>query len=183
MVFTKAILYERGKRLAFLLRHDGEAYVKGKIDEYGWRRVDELLEFGFTIPLLEEIVETNYKKRYEFNTDKTKIRARQGHSIHVDVELERKNPPRYLYHGTTDGVIDSILKEGIKSMNRLYVHLSEDIETAKKVGKRHGDRVVVFQIDSEKMESDGYEFYLSRNNVWLTKYIAPKYFSDILSVD
>lgn len=183
MVFTKAKLYERGKRLAYLLRHDVEAYEKGKIDEYGWRRVDELLDLGFTRPLLEEIVESNNKKRYEFNTDKTKIRARQGHSFPVDVELENRIPPKYLYHGTTDVVKDKILEEGINCMTRLYVHLSEDVETAKKVGKRHGDRVVVFQIDSKKMESDGYEFYLSRNNVWLTKYIAPKYFSDILSVD
>lgn len=168
------IIVGKSGKLAFLLRHDNKAFEEGKIDEHGWRRVDELLDLGFTRPLLEEIVETNNKKRYEFNTDKTKIRARQGHSIPVDVELEKRIPPKYLYHGTTDGVIDSILKEGIKSMNRLYVHLSEDVETAKKVGKRHGGSVVVFQIDSEKMESDGYEFYLSRNNVWLTKHVNPK---------
>ena len=183
MVFTKAKLFEKGKRLAFLLRHDGEAYEKGKIDEYGWRRVDELLDLGFTRPLLEEIVETNNKKRYEFNTDMTKIRARQGHSIPVDVELEKTIPPKYLYHGTSDVVKDKILEEGINSMTRLYVHLSEDIETAVKVGKRHGNKVVVFVIDAEKMKDEGNEFYLSRNNVWQTKHIDPKYFSEILSVD
>ena len=177
------IIVGKSRKLAFLLRHDNKAFEEGKIDEHGWRCVDELLELGFTRPQLEEIVETNNKKRYEFNTDKTKIRARQGHSVPVDVELEKRIPPKYLYHGTTDVVKDRILEEGINNMTRLYVHLSEDVETAIKVGKRHGNKVVVFVIDAEKMENEGYEFYLSRNNVWLTKYIAPKYFSDILSVD
>ena len=177
------IIAGKSRKLAFLLRHDNKAFEDGKIDEHGWRHVDELLDLGFTRPLLEEIVESNNKKRYEFNTDKTKIRARQGHSIPVDVELEKRNPPKYLYHGTTDVVKYKILKEGINNMTRLYVHLSEDVENAIKVGKRHGNKVVVFVIDAEKMENEGHEFYLSRNNVWLTKHIAPKYLSDILSVD
>ena len=181
--YSKADLVKKGRKLAFLLRHDVEAFEKGKIDENGWRRVGEILELGFTCPLIEVIVETNNKKRYEFNIDKTKIRARQGHSIPVDVELEKSIPPKYLYHGTTDVIKDKILEEGIKSMTRLYVHLSEDVETAIKVGKRHGNKVVVFVIDAEKMENEGHEFYLSRNNVWLTKHIAPKYFCEILSVD
>ena len=107
--------------------------------------------------------------RYEFNADHTMIRARQGHSIPVDVELEKRNPPKYLYHGTSEAVKDSILKEGIKSMSRLFVHLSEDISIAINVGKRHGQKVVVFQIDAERMNKDGYEFYYSRNHVWLIK--------------
>ena len=115
--FSKRVLVRTGKQLAFLLRHDTDAFEKGKIDKQGWRRVDELLELGFSKPLLEEIVETNNKKRYEFNADSTKIRARQGHSIPVDVEFERKNPPRYLYHGTTIAARESIITEGIKNMN------------------------------------------------------------------
>lgn len=173
--YSKVELVNKGRKLAFLLRHDVEAYEKGKIEENGWRCVDELLELGFTRPQIEEIVETNKKKRYEFNTDKTKIRARQGHSIPVDVELEKRTPPKYLYHGTSEATKDSILNEGIKSMNRLFVHLSEDIETAKKVGKRHGNKVVVFVIDAEKMVGEGHVFYLSRNNVWLTNHVDAKY--------
>lgn len=177
--FKQKDVESKGRYLAKLLRHDIEAYEKGKIDEHGWRHVDELLKIGFDLPLLEQIVEINNKKRYEFNADHTLIRARQGHSIPVDVELERSIPPRLLYHGTSESVKDNILRDGIKSMARLYVHLSKDIETAIKVGKRHGDKVVVFGVDSGKMESDGQEFFLSRNDVWLTKFVDPKYIKEL----
>lgn len=170
------------KRLAFLLRHDKEALENGKIDEFGWRCIEELVEMGYTRTLLEEIVETNNKKRYEFNDDHTMIRARQGHSIQVDVELERLTPLKYLYHGTSEDVKDAIMSEGLKSMKRLYVHLSEDVETAINVAKRHGNNVVVFQIDAEQMDKDGYEFFCSRNHVWLTKYVDPRYIHEIKSV-
>ena len=123
---------------------------------------------------LEEIVETNDKKRYEFSDDKKKIRARQGHSIEVDVELEEKTPPDILYHGTATKFLESIYKNGINSGNRLYVHLSNDEDTAKKVGSRHGTPYVL-KIDANRMFNDGNKFYLSNNDVWLTKFIDKKY--------
>ena len=123
---------------------------------------------------LEEIVETNNKKRYEFSDDKKKIRARQGHSIPVDVELKEATPPDVLYHGTAKNFVGSIWKNGIKKMSRLYVHLSGDEETARKVGKRHGYPVVIF-INTKQMREDGIKFYLSNNNVWLTEFVDKKY--------
>ena len=94
------------------------------------------------MPILEDIVETDSKQRYSFNEDKTLIRANQGHSVPVDVNLEKMKPPKFLYHGTADRFLNSIMEEGLKPMNRLYVHLSTDIETAIRVGKRHGNPVV-----------------------------------------
>jgi len=123
---------------------------------------------------LEEIVRTDNKQRYFFNEDRTLIRANQGHSIPVDVELEEKQPPQYLYHGTADRFLDSIMAEGLKPMSRLYVHLSADEETAVKVGKRHG-KPIVLKIRAEEMWKEGVKFYLSQNGVWLTKYIDKKY--------
>ena len=178
--YSKTMLIKKGRRLAFYLRHDIEAFGKGKIDENGWRSVDELLNIGFSKALLEEIVKTNNKRRYEFNADATMIRARQGHSIPVNAELEVKTPPKYLYHGTSDEAKELILKEGIMKMNRLYVHLSEDIETAVKVGKRHDKDVVVLQIDAEKMGKEGLVFFLSRNGVWLTEYVDIRYIQVII---
>ena len=103
-----------------------------------------------------------------------RIRANQGHSINVDADLIEMIPPDVLYHGISKKSIDAIYKEGIKSMSRLYVHLSKDIDTAVKVGKRHGEPVVL-EIDCRSMISDGYKFYLSENNVWLTKIVPSKY--------
>jgi putative RNA 2'-phosphotransferase len=166
---------KQGRHLAFLLRHDKEGFEKGLIDKNGWRKVDELIKsHQYTKELLEEIVETNDKQRYEFNNDKTKIRARQGHSIDVDVELKEETPPDILYHGTSSKFLESIYKQGILKGVRQYVHLSSDIETAKKVGSRHGNPVVLF-IDTKKMKEDGIKFFKSNNNVWLTDYIDKKY--------
>lgn len=162
----------RGKELAFLLRHDKEY----KFDKHGWREVSDLIKnHHYTMDELNEIVETNDKKRYEFSDDKKKIRARQGHSIVVDVELKETTPPDVLYHGTATRFISSINKHGILKGTRQHVHLSETISIAKNVGKRHGNPCV-FEIDSKQMFDDGCKFYLSNNGVWLTDFVDEKYF-------
>ena len=164
-----------GKHLAFLLRHDKEAFDEGLIDKNGWRKVDELIsDRGYTKKLLDEIVNTNNKKRYEYNDSGTKIRARQGHSIDVDVDLKEETPPSVLYHGTATRFLESIYKQGIVKGGRLYVHLSQDEETAIKVGSRHGNPFVL-KIDAEQMYKDGVKFYLSNNGVWLTEFVDVKY--------
>ena len=178
------ILTDKGKKLSWLLRHDSESFNKGLIDNYGWRNVEEILkEYHYTQELLDEIVETNNKKRYEYNEDKTKIRARQGHSIPVDVELKEatdinKYKP-YLYHGTSDKFIEAIQKEGLISKSRLYVHLSPDIETAFNVGKRHGGKTFIITINALQMKLDGKKIYLSNNGVYNIESVEPKYFIKI----
>ena len=164
-----------GKQLSFLLRHDSEAFSNGLIDKHGWRKVSELIkDHKYTKDLLDDIVKTNNKQRYEYNEDETLIRARQGHSINVDVNLSESTPPDILYHGTATRFLDSILEKGIVKGNRLHVHLSKDEETATTIGARHG-RPYVLKIDAKKMHEDGIKFYLSNNNVWLTDFVDVKY--------
>lgn len=134
--------------ISLVLRH--KPYVAGiSLDDHGWANVADLLnginDTGRKIDMniLEEIVRIDSKQRYSFNNDKTLIRANQGHSVPVDVELEERKPPQYLYHGTVERFLDAIMTDGLKSMSRLYVHLSKDEETAVKVGKRHGNPVVL----------------------------------------
>jgi putative RNA 2'-phosphotransferase len=168
-------LIHMGKQLSFLLRHDSEAFSNGLIDKHGWRKVSELVkDHKYTKDLLDDIVKTNNKQRYEYNEDETLIRARQGHSIKVDVNLSESTPPDILYHGTATRFLDSILEKGIVKGNRLYVHLSKDEETATTVGARHG-KPYVLKIDAKKMYEDGIKFYLSNNNVWLTDFVDVKY--------
>ena len=126
------------------------------------------------IQSLEEIVRSDEKQRYSFNEDHTLIRANQGHSIPVDVELEEKTPPDILWHGTGEKYVDSIDAVGLIPKSRLYVHLSADRETAKKVGSRHG-RPVIYKIDRRQMAEDGCQFFESVNRVWLTKKVDVKY--------
>ena len=110
--------------------------------------------------------------------DHTLIRANQGHSIPVDVELREKTPPAVLYHGTGEKYAASIDLQGLIPKSRLYVHLSSDIETAMKVGSRHG-KPVLYAVDCGTMARSGYKFYLSVNNVWLTKEVPAIYLQRI----
>ena len=168
-------IVSRGRRLAFLLRHDKEY----KFDEHGWRDISNLIaNHGYTMDELKEIVATNNKQRFEFSDDMTRIRARQGHSIQVDVELEEVLPPDILYHGTGERFLASIMENGINKGNRLYVHLSETSETAVNVGKRHG-KPVVLVIDAKRMAEDGHTFFFSRNGVWLTDFVDVKYIKEL----
>ena len=165
----------KSRQLSYLLRHDKEALHDGRIDYHGWRMVSEIIGLGFTLQELDEIVKTNDKKRFEYSSDRQKIRARQGHSIDVDVELKEMTPPDVLFHGTARKSVESIMKNGIKPSSRLYVHLSVDEATAIKVGSRHGSPYV-FKIDCKKMVEDGHKFWISNNDVWLTKLVLPQYF-------
>lgn len=171
-------LTSKGKYLSFILRHSMEDFNAGLIDESGYMSISELIKKGFTEELIDEIVNTNNKARYEYNEDHTRLRARQGHSIPVDVGLTPTTPPEILYHGTATRFVESILKSGLKPMSRLYVHLFSDIQTATTVGERHG-KPVVFIINSKEMVIDGYQFFLSNNGVWLTKEVPVKYLHPI----
>ena len=166
------------KYISLILRHKPEA-IGITLDEHGWANVDELIEGirrtrPFSMEMLEEIVRTDSKQRYSFSEDRTLIRANQGHSIPVDVELERKTPPRVLYHGTGEKYTASIDAQGPLPKSRLYVHLSPDEATAVNVGRRHG-RPVVYEVLAEEMERDGFAFFLSVNGVWLTKTVPAEY--------
>lgn len=165
--------------MSLILRHKPDV-IGISLDEHGWANVNELINgiaknnTGFNMELLEEIVRTDSKQRYSFNDDKTLIRANQGHSILVDVELEEKEPPEYLYHGTGEKYVESINRQGLIPKSRLYVHLSKNVKTAESVGERHG-RPTVYLVHSGKMYNDGYKFYLSANGVWLTKKVPVEY--------
>ena len=143
--------------ISLILRH--KPWVAGiTLDHHGWADVEELLagvskKYPIDKGILEEIVRTDNKQRYSFNENKTKIRANQGHSIPVDVELHVVTPPPILY---------------------LYVHLSGDAMTARKVGQRHG-RSVIYNVASGEMAKEGYTFYRSVNGVWLTKKVPPRF--------
>lgn len=167
------------KFLSYVLRHKPEA-IGITLDDNGWIEVDRLLEAmkaagkRVSRELLDEIVRTNDKQRFAFNDDGTKIRASQGHSIQVDLDLTPVAPPDVLYHGTATRFLDSILSAGLQSRNRQYVHLSPDEQTALRVGQRHG-KPVILRIDARAMHADGHTFFLSANGVWLTAHVPPKY--------
>ena len=166
------------KYISLVLRHHPEA-AGVTLDSHGWADVEELIagvnrKYPIDRAELERIVADDKKGRYSFSPDGKRIRANQGHSIDVDVELEEKEPPEVLYHGTADRFAASIERKGLKPQGRLYVHLSPDEKTARIVGQRHG-RPIIFTVKAGEMFRAGHKFYLSVNGVWLVEKVPPEY--------
>ncbi len=175
---------KKSKFLSLVLRHQPET-IGLTLDKAGWVDVTCLLQqldkYGGHMSLaeLDELVETDNKQRYHFSADKTRIRASQGHSINIDLDLKPSAPPAVLYHGTASRFMASILREGLLKGSRHHVHLSTDKETALAVGKRHG-LPVILQIAAKRMQRDGFSFYCSDNGVWLVEHVPPAYFEHCL---
>jgi putative RNA 2'-phosphotransferase len=174
-------LIQTSKYLAKYLRHAPHE-LGLTLQPGGWVPVDVLLaasaRAGFAISYDEllECVETNDKQRFAFDASGERIRANQGHSVEVDLQLEEREPPEVLYHGTVERFLPSILKEGLVKGKRHHVHLSKDVETARKVGARRGQPVIL-TVDAGRMHRAGHKFLLSANGVWLTDSVPPAYLS------
>lgn len=169
-------LKKTSKFLSFVLRHKPEA-IGLTLDAEGWADVDDLLAradpaLALDRALLEEVVATSDKKRFALSEDGRRIRANQGHSVAVDLGLERREPPALLFHGTATRFLAAIEREGLKPGRRQHVHLSRDVETARTVGRRHG-KPVILQVAAGTLHAAGQAFYLSDNGVWLTDHVAP----------
>lgn len=181
---TQSELINLSKFLAYILRHNPSA-ANISLDENGWAEVDKLIAGINTagrkidIHMLEQIVREDKKNRYSFNKDKSKIRANQGHSVDVEVDMTECAPPDILYHGTAKRFLESIKEQGILRCSRRFVHLSGDIKTAFAAGSRHG-KPIVLVIDAKQMVADGYRFYLSSNGVWQSADIPWKYVKRII---
>lgn len=175
----KQQLKKLSKFLSFLLRHKPET-IGLRLDENGWANVQELLQkmtaTGKTIApeLLEQVVKNNDKQRFSFSDDGLSIRANQGHSLTIDLDLHPTTPPNQLYHGTAKRNLSAIQAKGLLKQNRHHVHLSENKATAIAVGKRYGSPVVL-KVDAQRMNEHGILFYCSANGVWLTDHVAIQY--------
>ena len=174
---------KKSKRLSLILRHRPQS-VGITLDENGWTNVQELLDAlkrsgsSYSLDILKAVVVECPKKRFEFNNDETEIRARQGHSIAVDLGYEATTPPDRLYHGTADRFLDSIFAEGLKKQQRHHVHMSTDIDLMMEVGRRHG-KAVLLEVNAEEMKRDGHDFFVTDNQVWLTDRVPAKYLTKI----
>ena len=174
-------IVKTSKFMSLILRHKPET-VGLELDECGWVDIDELIRLcavhnrELDRALIAKVVQTNDKQRFSISEDGRFIRANQGHSIEVDLNLQAQNPPAKLYHGTATRFVQSIFKKGLLKRNRQHVHLSATVQTAINVGQRHG-KVVVLLVAAEKMQQDGYLFYLSKNGVWLTDSVPVEYLS------
>jgi putative RNA 2'-phosphotransferase len=176
-------LTELSKFLSYILRHEPQS-IGLTLDANGWASIDELISLAanagksFDLGLLQQVVDTSDKKRFTLSADGLSIRAAQGHSSEqVNINYEAVTPPSMLYHGTATRFLDSIRAQGLLSGQRHYVHLSESVETASRVGERYG-KLHLLAVDCARMSAAGFEFFRSENNVWLTKHVPAEYISD-----
>ena len=170
---------QTSKFLSLVLRHAPER-IGISLDAQGWTSVDALIAkanaagVALDHATILEIVATSDKQRFTLSPDGTRIRAAQGHSVEVDLDLPPSMPPATLFHGTARANIDAIMAEGLKPGRRRHVHLSSNEETAHHVGMRHG-APVIFRVDTARMHTDGQIFWRADNGVWLTDSVAPIY--------
>lgn len=171
-------LVKVSKRLARVLRHD-PGRVGLVLDSAGWVPVDALLTaMHLSRAEFDTVVASNDKRRFAIETGSdgvTRVRASQGHTIPVDLQLAALTPPERLYHGTSSRVISSIYTTGINRGSRHHVHLSEDTVTARRVGSRRAGAVTILLVDAGAMARDGHLFYRSANGVWLTDHVPVAY--------
>jgi putative RNA 2'-phosphotransferase len=172
-------LVKISKYLSKHLRHQPER-LGLSLEDGGWVSVEDLLKacsrhnFPVSLAELKEVVEKNDKKRFSFDQSGEKIRANQGHSVEVDLKLEVQIPPETLFHGTAQRNADLIKEHGLLKMARHHVHLSTDIETARRVGARHG-KPLIFEVDVAAMLAENFEFFVSANGVWLVERVPPRF--------
>ncbi|HEY0254769.1 MAG TPA: RNA 2'-phosphotransferase [Kofleriaceae bacterium] len=170
---------QKSKFLSLVLRHEPEA-IGITLDKNGWTPVDALLAAfanhgqPMTREELEELVATSDKKRFALSDDGAQIRANQGHSVEVELELAPIAPPARLFHGTVDKFLASIRATGLVKGERHHVHLSADLETATKVGGRRG-KPVILTVRAQEMAAAGHVFFRSENGVWLTDHVPPEF--------
>jgi putative RNA 2'-phosphotransferase len=167
------------KFMSLVLRHEPEK-ANLTLEPGGWVLIDDLLRGAETAGCrisrseLNMVVQKCEKQRFAIDETGTKIRANQGHSTEVDLQLQPVEPPAELFHGTAERNLADVLRDGLFKMERHHVHLSPDTQTATKVGSRHG-KPVILVIDTAKMRTDGHVFYCSANGVWLVEHVPPQY--------
>jgi putative RNA 2'-phosphotransferase len=172
-------LTQLSKFLSLVLRHKPDE-IGLTLDPNGWVNVAELIEAvsksgrPVDTATLEKIVEQSDKQRFAFNVNRTRIRANQGHSVNVELNLEEKMPPEFLFHGTAMQNVESIRAEGLKKQERHHVHLSANREAAESVGRRYGKPVVLI-VRAGEMSRGGYKFFQSENGVWLVNHVPTSY--------
>ena len=165
--------------MRLVLRHEPTKYGL-VLDVNGWTAVDELLAAAqragvpLTRPLMEQVIADNEKQRFALSDDGSQVRARQGHSVEVDLGLAPVTPPETLCHGTAATSVDAIRRAGSQRRSRQHVHLSPDEETAIKVGQRHG-KPVVLRVQAAALHRAGHQFFLSENGVWLVDAVPPEF--------
>lgn len=171
------------KFLSLLLRHKPEA-VGLHLDDEGWALISDVVRLTassqtpLSRALIEALVRDCDKQRFRISDDGSRIRANQGHSVPVALGLSPSTPPQWLYHGTVARFLDSIRREGLARGARQQVHLSADMETARRVAERRGPPVILM-VDADRMRLAGHLFYRSDNGVWLVDAVPPAFLMEL----
>ncbi len=165
------------KFLSGLLRHFPHSFGID-VDEEGWADLDRVVSvlmerYGVGRREVELIVRFDPKGRFEIRDGR--IRAKYGHSINVRVDWsESSEIPPILYHGTDPANVPSILSKGLLPMKRREVHLSETVEDAIEVGRRHHPNPAVLVVDARGLIEAGFKVR-KKGRVYTTDYVPPKF--------
>ncbi|MFX1409745.1 MAG: RNA 2'-phosphotransferase [Promethearchaeota archaeon] len=176
------------KFLAYILRHDPEKFQL-QLDLEGFADLNVVLKIlntryqgkEITKELIEKIIHASDKRRFEIVENK--IRAYYGHSLKQKIKMkEAEALPPFLFHGTTKNAYEKIIKEGLKSDKRQYVHLSGSVEDAILVGKRRTNNPIILKIDTKAARKDGLTFFKS-GDLFLADFIPPRFIGRLEEIE
>lgn len=170
------------KLLALLLRHRSADYGL-HLDPEGFVPLDALLAvinkqrgwYWVRAEHIERLLAEQTKRRYELVDGD--IRAIYGHSQVTAIQYEAIVPPALLLHGTARRFVDAILRDGLRPMNRQYVHLTDEFALAELTGKRRDPRPAIIRIDAQRAHAAGLEFYRADQGVFLTRHVPAEFLS------
>lgn len=156
--------------MSHALRHLPEQYSL-TLDAGGWAELEAFSSaMQTTVENVLEIANQDNKQRFTIRDGR--IRAAQGHSFPVNLELTTPTTiPRTLWHGTTEEAYEIIRVQGLLPMKRQHVHLSASGDQAVIVGSRRKGKVIVLQVSTIGIEKD---LLVSENGVWLTNHVPPE---------
>lgn len=168
------------REVSYALRHKPDVYGLS-LDSRGWVPLNDLVAAlrskpewkELTAADVEAMVTEARKKRHEIAGGR--IRARYGHSTPERIEKQPCQLPSVLYHGTARRFLDAIMHEGLRSMGRQYVHLSEEEELARMTGERHDEHPIVLRVDAARAWMEGIAFYCEEGGIWLADAVPVQY--------
>ncbi|WP_170117621.1 RNA 2'-phosphotransferase [Chitinophaga ginsengisoli] len=170
--------YELSQFLSLILRHKPET-INIALDAYGYAKIDEITQNAKNIDLvitedaIRNVVLYSDKKRFKVTGNS--IKAIQGHSFEVNIDEQSQKPPDILYHGIRFKLKETVTQQGLLGTTGKLIPLYPNYYSAFIVENTNKKGPVVFEINAGEMYNDGYEFYLTDNNVWQTKTVPVKY--------
>lgn len=165
--------------LSLVLRHKPES-VGIELDPAGFVDLDALAAAiaaqpgwpGVTTEAIRRLAQQD-ARRYELAGPR--IRARYGHTVPIETPGTPVIPPEWLYHGVPPSSLETLRADGLRPLDRQFVHLSATRQDALAIATRHSSEALVVTVLARRASDDGVQFYHASSGIYLTRHVPPQF--------